>query len=389
MREFARGVDAMLISSLELPDPRSWPPVSAEPPWPALRAALDAPTRDAAEAHDASVRTWLRERIDEGDGETLADTFAHAPTFAAARHLQRLAADVERTYASDETVRTALFALPVVVVAALDQGHAPVTLSGVLSEPEAVVDLLRKARAFGGSETFALARALVAADALDWRALPGLLARGRLADRFDATESAPLDLPPAPLRIDAREERVHLRFLVGALLAPPQVDPLAHTTLNREGVAIARAFGDALAAPGVSLLALPRPPQRLSLAVTAGRAAQRDVSAQLFVSHAIRKLRLAYGEPTAIVSAHRAADAPGGGELRLSLSSPFAPKAAEGFRCPIAPGERVHDVAAMLEALLRDCRVSDVRVQPGVHDDVDALTGQPLFFKDPRAGAAH
>jgi hypothetical protein len=67
--------------------------------------------------------------------------------------------------------------------------------------------------------------------------------------------------------------------------------------------------------------------------------------------------------------------------LRLSLSSPFAPRAAQGFRCAIQPMERVVDVATMLIDLLRDCRVADVRVVPGVHADRDALTGGPLLFK--------
>ena len=89
------------------------------------------------------------------------------------------------------------------------------------------------------------------------------------------------------------------------------------------------------------------------------------------------------------MSAHRCAEAEGGGELRVSLSSPFAPKAAEGFRCPLYPTERVQDVAAMLEALLRDCRVGDVRTLAGIHDDLDPLTGQPLFFKDAGGDAMH
>jgi hypothetical protein len=132
----------------------------------------------------------------------------------------------------------------------------------------------------------------------------------------------------------------------------------------------------------VSLLALPRDPQRLVGAVQSGRAAQREVSAQLFASNAIRALRRAFGEPTAIISAHRAADAPGRGELRLSISSPFAPKEAEGFRCPLYPYETVQEVGSMLVALVRDCRVTDVRVIPGVHDDIDPLTQGPLFFKN-------
>ncbi|HEY3553731.1 MAG TPA: hypothetical protein VGL67_01365, partial [Casimicrobiaceae bacterium] len=360
-------------SSVEFPDPRSWPAASAGPPWPDVRAALDAPTRDEAEAHDASVLAWLRARFDAGEGDALARAFAQAPSFASVRHLQRLAVEAERAYAAADVLRVVLFALPIVIVTASDEGHAPVTLSGVLGETEPVADHLRAARAFGGAETLALARALVDAHALGWQALPGLLARGRLGEGDDASEHPPLalELAPSPIRVDVRDERVHVRFIVGAILAPPRADPLAGATLGREGVPLARAIGDALKAPGVSLLALPRPPQPVSLAVLTGRTAQRDVAAQLFVSNAIRTLRRAYGEPTAIISAHRAADAPGGGELRLSLSSPFAPKAAEGFRCPIEPGERVQDAAAMLEALLSDCQVTDVRVRPGIHDDVD------------------
>ena len=41
----------------------------------------------------------------------------------------------------------------------------------------------------------------------------------------------------------------------------------------------------------------------------------------------------------------------------------------------------MHEVAAMLVRRLRDCRVADVRVVRGVHDDVDPVTGVPLFFK--------
>jgi len=87
------------------------------------------------------------------------------------------------------------------------------------------------------------------------------------------------------------------------------------------------------------------------------------------------------GEPAAVISAHRAADAPGAGELRLSLSSPFEPRDAQGFRCPVYPWERVVDVATMLVELLHDCRVTDIRAVAGVHADRDPLTGGPLLFK--------
>jgi hypothetical protein len=130
-----------------------------------------------------------------------------------------------------------------------------------------------------------------------------------------------------------------------------------------------------------SVLALPRAPQRLLPAVVQGRGAQREVAAQIFASNAIRKLRGTVGEPTAVVSAHRAPDAPGGGELRLSLSSPFEPGAAEGFRCPLHPLDRVGDVVSMIKSLLRDCRVTDIRTVACVHPDRAAGTGLPLLFK--------
>ena len=86
------------------------------------------------------------------------------------------------------------------------------------------------------------------------------------------------------------------------------------------------------------------------------------------------------------MSAHRCAEAEGGGELRVSLSSPFAPKAAEGFRCPVYAYESVQEVGTMLETLLLDCRVTNVRFVPGVQADVDPVTDGPLFFKE--AGAS-
>ena len=134
---------------------------------------------------------------------------------------------------------------------------------------------------------------------------------------------------------------------------------------------VAGRLGAGVAASGATALA----------AVAEGRAAQREVAAQIFASNAIRKFRGSVGEPTAVISAHRAPEAPGGGELRLSLSSPFEPKDAEGFRCPLYPLDRAEDVAAMLVALLRDCRVTDIRMLSGVYADRAEGSAMPLLFK--------
>ena len=156
---------------------------------------------------------------------------------------------------------------------------------------------------------------------------------------------------------------------------------LAEPDVGRWGIALAQQLARELAIADVSVLVLPRAPQRPLPAVAAGRAAQREVSAQLFAANAIRKFRSSVGEPSAVISAHRAQDAAGGGELRLSLSSPFDSRAAQGFRCPLHPLDRVGDVVTMLLELLRDCRISDVRALAGVHADREPDFGSVLMFK--------
>jgi hypothetical protein len=382
------------MSVADLPDPRVWPALSndgveatpgsassraAELHRVVIRALESATSRDEALWNAEAVRTiatWMREDVAE-----LVRAFAAAPSVAVARHLYRLLAGIERgTPAQTETLRTTLFAIPIILVAALDPGSPPVTLPGTMSESRVLENALRNGNEFGGAQTFALSSALVDADAIDVHALPRLLARTTLRDGHDAPVAA-VDVDPKPIAVDSRSERVHLRFALGAVLTAPRTDPLANTSIGDWGMPFAQLLARDLRAPGVSLLALPRPPERLVGALQIGRAARRDVAAQLFASNAIRKFRATVGEPHAVISAHRCADAPGGGELRLSLSSPFASREAEGFRCPMYPYEPVPDVATMLVTLLRDCRVERIEMRTGIHADVDPVTGGPLLFK--------
>ena len=214
--------------------------------------------------------------------------------------------------------------------------------------PRSSPAILREHRALAGNQTFVFSNALVAADAIDVARLPEIFAWCRLPDP-DLSRAPPLRaFAPAPVEYGAGRESVHLRFLVGGALAKPGVDLTADTAVGKWGVPLVRELVAQLGSARASVLALPRAPQRLLPAVAQGRAAQREVAAQIFASNAIRKLRGTVGEPTAVISAHRAPDAPGGGELRLSLSSPFEPGAAEGFRCPLYPLDRVGDVVSML-----------------------------------------
>jgi hypothetical protein len=245
--------------------------------------------------------------------------------------------------------------------------------------------ILREHRALGGSETFALAPPLVTSDAFDLARLPQLLAWQRQAADGGVDH---LDLHPTPIATKVGQEGVHLRFLAGVALAAPRADLLRETESAAGAMALAQELAHQLAGPGYSVLALPRAPQAPLAALQQGRAAQRDIGAQLFASNAIRRLRASVGEPSAVISAHRCVSAPGGGELRLSLSSPFDPRRAEGFRCPLFAGDRAVDVARMLADLMRDCRVTDVQALPGVHADRDSATGLTLLFKADAVAAA-
>ncbi len=364
----------------DIDDPRVWS-AAASPKATEVHAlaaaSLGAATGEASDRLDADIVLRLRALLDTDDGGALAEVFATAPGAAVYRHLWRLLTRAES--ASDgDALRATVFALPVVIVAGLAEGASgTATLPAVLADPGILAALLREHGALAGNRTFALGDALVDAETLALAHLPRLLARRTLA----ATVPPPLDLAPAPIALAAGHESVHLRFVVGVAMAAPGVDLVASASTQGWGIPLTQALGAQIAVAGTTVLALPHAPQRLVMAAQTGRALQREVSAQVFAGNALRKFRASVGEPSAVISAHRVAGAPGGGELRLSLSSPFDPRDAEGFRCPLYAADRTADVVQMLATLLADCRVGDVRVLPGVHADRDPATDVPLLFK--------
>ena len=356
-----------------IPDPRIWPPAAAAPAFAATlhalaQASLAGETGRESDRRDAEIVAAFVALLRGGDGGALSQVLLSAPSAAIYRHLWRRLAEAESA-PGDATMAVTVFALPVTLVAGQDSDRATrATVSCVLDDPGALAAAMREHGALAGNQTFVLAPTLVAADAIDIARLPAL----RFEER-DGTMFAPRELPPAPIVLAETDARVFSRFVVGVAVASRDVN------LLQDGHA--RALDRMLAEPGVTLLALPHAPRRLVPAVHSGRAAQREVSAQLFASNAIRRLRAAVGEPAAVISAHHAADAATGGELRLSLSSVFDPAEAEGFRCPLYPADHVGEVADMLVTLLRDCRIADVRVLSGIYGDRDAATGLPLLFK--------
>lgn len=372
----------------EISDPRMFPArveTSHAPLIELAEASLAATSAARADAIDRTLTAALAERLESGDALLLAELIAAAPSVAIARQLWRRLIDAwrlaSRGSAADGVAAT-LFAVPVVVIAArqstVDTSAFVPSVAGVLSDTARLAAILLEHRALAGNESFGLADALVAADAVDIARWSDLLAWQKLAGRRETVQR---DLPPTPIAVQPGQQSVHLRFMIGTTLAAPEVDVLAATDGAGWAMPLAKELARQLTLPEVSVLALPRAPQLPPAALQQGRAAQREVGVQLFASNAIRRLRAAVGEPSAVISAHRSVAAPGGGELRLSLSSPFDPRQAEGFRCPLFPTDQVGDVASMLVDLLRDCRVADVRVLPGVHPDRDPQTSMTLLFK--------
>lgn len=370
------------------PDPRVFR-AAQDAPQPAARwyalaaAALDAATAAIAIERDGELRSALTDAL-AADAGPLAAAIAGAPSPAIARHLWRALDRISSAPPDpgEPDLGVTLFALPLVIIAGIADGGEAV-LPGVLDDVHVVAEILRAGRQLGGNQTFALGNALVAANTLDIGRLKDLQALQVLPSPGAAVMSGQASsfLAPAPMRVTAGSESAHLRFLVGTALAAPGVDLLADGTVGSWGAPLTRELIRQISARGVSVLPLPRAPARPLPAHYQGLAAQREISAQLFATNAIRKFRASVGEPSAVIAAHRSPSAPGGGELRLSLSSPFEPRDAEGFRCPVYGIERVADVVAMIKDLLRDCRVTDVRLLAGVHPDRAPGSSMPLLFK--------
>ncbi len=370
------------------PDPRVFPdPATAVEPARTLytlaEGALRGDNARAAEAFGRELNAALLVQLG-GDGAALARILDSAPSTDVARLLFRAldAAWRAATHVDGSALEVTMFALPLVIVAGREGTGDGGVLPGVAADPARLAAVLRDHGALAGNRTFALSSALVAAEAIDVARLPEILAWCRLPDTLAAgVLSPPHALPRAPVEFLSGRESVHLRFIAGVAIAKPGADLTADTGMGKWGIPFARELAAQMSVGQASVLPLPRAARRPLPAVAEGRVAQREVAAQIFASNAIRKFRGTVGEPAAVISAHRAPDAPGGGELRLSLSSPFEPRDAEGFRCPLYPLDRAGDVLAMLVRLLQDCRVSDIRVLSGVHADRAEGTGARLLFK--------
>ena len=369
-----------------LPDPRAFPVYEATPSNPLIDLALASLAAELGviqEKRDTELRERMAALLQSCNTAEIGDALTRAPSLATQRHITRLLAHahVEAGRAQGDTALPAtVFALPVVIVAA---NATSLNIPGALPSIEAFVALMKANGALRGNQSFALSNALAASSAFALDKLPASLDWWTLTPH---TPHSPIMVERAPMAVPENQERVFLRFIVGTALAGPGVDLMTENDTGKWGMPFTQMFAKQLGGGSLSLLALPRPPRSPMAALFQGRAAQREVSMQLFATNAIRKFRASVGEPEAVISAHRTAN---GGEVRLSLSNPFDEKGAEGFRAELHATDRAQEVAVAMQDLLRACNVASVTVLADVFPDMDSETKLPMLFRaDALEGAA-
>lgn len=359
-----------------IPDPRAFASYEGTPPNTLIDlslAALGAEVAVIAEKKETELREQIVAALLTGQTQTVDDALTRSPSLAVQRMLARTLAQAHveagRARAGDAGLPTTVFALPIVVVAA---NGSPIQVPGALPNVVEFVEIMKANGALRGNQTFTMSNALASAHAFSLEKLPNSLAWWQLETQSQiAVEKSAMQVP-------ANQESVFLRFLVGSAIAGPGVDLLNEKDTGKWGMPFTQAFAKQLGGGNLSLLAMPRPPRAPLAALFQGRAAQREVSLQLFATNAIRKFRSSVGEPEAVISAHRTGS---GGEIRLSLSNAFDEKGAEGFRAELFATDRAQDIAVVMQDLLRECNVEQVTVLADVFPDHDPETNLPWFFR--------
>ncbi len=354
-----------------LTDPRVW---RVAPEGSALHE-LAAASLNGNVAARATFKLELDTVLENGGDDALQALLRGAPSVDCYRHIQQALAKLVNKPARGEAVIARLFAIPLVIVAgAKTQTRVPDALPDIT----AVSALLEQHGVLGTGRSFGLGNALCAVETLDCLR-PGLLRKWTAQLR---TGGAPLELAGSAFDVMPGREQVVLRFLVGASVVPAHVPPVTETgaEVGAWGIPLTQLLAKQLAQAGLDVLPIPRAPVTLYLAADAGRAAQIELAFSLFLSNAVRQFRLAVGDPSVVLSAHRNAD--GSAELRVSLSSAFDESMLEGFRWPLYPADVFEEIVNKINELIEECRLSNVYSLNGIAADLNARGGRFLSARD-------
>ena len=342
---------------MPLVDPRQY---STGEPHVALLKLAD--TKD-----ERALVNALRELAAAGaDIEIRAALKAAASQAQYARLWRALCAAVEKP-SMDEAVAPRVFAIPWVIVSG---GSAPATVACVISDGAELAGVLEAHGVLGGSRNLGLSNALCAIEALEALA-PSAALHGWADPRVRA-------MAPAPIAVLRGVEEVHVRFLLGAAIAPADAPGIVETGANigAWGTPALKAMAKQLATPNAQVLPMPRPPAGLYSAAYAGRRAGLEAAFNLFMSNSVRRFRMATGDPSATLSSHA------NGEVRVVLWTPFDDAMVEGFRWPLHPADDLDEIEQTITSMIAECRLLEPTIHPGILPDRTS-TGAILFRTAP------
>ncbi|MEO8004217.1 MAG: hypothetical protein ABI771_04890 [Betaproteobacteria bacterium] len=335
-----------------LPDPRRYAPTS---PNSLLAVALEQGSASQHLTPEKLLVAAMTQALQAGDDAPIDQALAQAPSFAVRRALGR-ALDEALRAPDDSALQWRFFSIPFLIVTG---GLADATIAGALPDAAALTALFEKHGALGAQKNFALGNALISVEGM--AALkPTVL--WRLSHNEGSSESAPLDLAPAPIHLTSAAEQVHLRFLNGVSVTASDAPAFTETAGNIAawGMPVTRELAAQLGQPGLSFLPIPRPPMAPRQAIEAGVFSYGELGLQLFLSDALRKFRARVGEASATVASR--AD----GSVRVALTSPFDASLSTEYVWKLQPGDDIAAVAGSIFSLLEECRVTDVQVAEGV-----------------------
>lgn len=331
--------------NLRIPDPRRY----------AQRAAGD----DFGRFADPAA---LRRLLDRGDDAEIAAALRAAPSQAAYAKLWNAVCDAANHAGAGSEhagVVARVFALPLVMVTG---SRRPASLPGVVPDIAAIKALFEQHGALGPARNFGFGNALCSLETIE-SIKPGEI----YAWTRDAGATR-RELPPSAITISEPGEQVHLRFLIGAGIAPAAEPSFIETASNIGvwGMPLTRALAAQLAQADVEVLPLARPPLDVLRAAHAGRYAQLDTAFSLFMSNAVRRQRGATGDPAVFISAHD------DGDIRIGVSSQFDDSLADGFRWPLHPLDDMSRVLDAVSGLLAECRIGNVQCAGAVLPALDS-----------------
>ena len=292
----------------------------------------------------------LRELLRGGNDVEISTALRAAPSAAAYARLWQAVCEVAHhvgDIAPDAAIVARVFALPLVIITG---SRRPARLPGVVPDIAAVTALFEQYGALGATRNFGLGNALCSLETIE------AVRPSEIYAWSQEIGGAGRVLAPSDIAIDAPGEEVHLRFLVGAGIAPAAEPSFVETASNigAWGMPLTRALAAQFAQSGIEVLPLARPPLDLLRAGQAGRTAQLDAAFNLFVSNAVRRYRGATGDPVAVISAHD------DGDIRVSFSSQFDDAMLAGFRWPLHPLDDFARITGSIDELLNECRINHV-----------------------------